>query len=93
MGGVEVDDRLRDRDDIDVVGRGGEVGGAEVGGRDLARLVEVDPDAGGLAGVAVSSSQRTSAWPPFSCGRMYGTYWSVTVESQRPTGPPRLRSG
>ncbi len=52
----------------------------------------VDPQAG--AGRRRSArSQRTSAWPPFSCGRMYGTYWSVTVDRQMPTRPPRLRSG
>ncbi len=37
-----------------------------------------------------SSNQRTSAWPPFSWGRMYGTYWSVTVERKRPTSCPSL---
>ena len=91
MGGVEMDDGLGDRDEVDVVGRGGQVGGAMVGDRDLARLVEVDPETGAVA--SVSSSQRTSAWPPFSCGRMYGTYWSVTGRAQTPTSPLRLRSG
>ena len=38
-------------------------------------------------------SQRTSAWPPFSCGRTYATSCSVTVDVQRPTRPERRRSG
>ena len=94
MGGVDVDDRLRDRDEVDIVGRGGEVRGAMVRDGDLAGLVELDADAGGSSPPdAPASSQRTSAWPPFSCGRMYGTYWSSTLESQSPIRPPRLRSG
>ena len=28
---------------------------------------------------------RVAGWWPCSCGRMYGTYWSVTVLSKRPT--------
>src|SRR5439155_14299667 len=39
------------------------------------------------------SRQRTAAWPPFSCGRMYATYCPSTVECQVPTAPPRFRSG
>ena len=30
-----------------------------------------------------ASSQRTAAWPPFSCGRTYGTSCSATVDDQR----------
>ena len=43
----------------------------------------------------VSSSQRTSAWPPFSWGRMYGTDWSVTVDRRAAHQPaaPTVRVG
>ena len=40
---------------------------------------------------SVSSSQRTSAWPPFSCGRMYGTVCSVDgrlVDGHEPAALP-----
>ena len=91
MRGIEMDDRLGRRRDIDIVVRGGEILRPDVGDRDLARPVEVDPKP--VAARSPSSSQRTSARPPFSWGQMYGTDWSVTVESQTPTRPPRFRSG
>ena len=46
MGGIEMDDGLGDGHEVDVVGRRVEVGGPVVGHRDLAGLVEVDPEAG-----------------------------------------------
>ena len=39
---------------------------------------------------SVSVNQRTSAWPPFSCGRMYGTVWSATVERPAADDPAAL---
>ena len=77
-----MDDRLADGPDVDVVRGSGQVGRTQVGDRDLERLGEVDPQT--VARDIGESSQRTSAWPPFSCGRMYGTYWSATVDDQTP---------
>ena len=89
--GVDVDHRLGPRRQVHVVARCGQVGRPEVRRRDLARSVERDPQP--RRAPSCNSSQRTSAWPPFSCGRTYGTYCSPTLEPQRPTAPPRHRSG
>src|SRR4051794_25448518 len=45
VSGVDVDDRLGDVDDVDIVGRGCEVVGSMVRDGNLARLVELDTDA------------------------------------------------
>ena len=59
MGGIEVDDGLRDGDEVDVMGRGREVGGTVVGDGDLAgRSRSIRRPA---PGPVASSSQRTSA--------------------------------
>src|SRR4051812_28823826 len=50
--GVEVDDRLAARAQLDVMGRGREVSGTEMGHRDLPRLVERDPKPAAARAVA-----------------------------------------
>ena len=68
------------------MGRGRQVGGAEMR-RPRPGAAGRGRSAGRAPARRRASSQRTSAWPPFSCGRMYGTCCSVTVD--RPAADQR----
>ena len=91
MGGIEVDDGLRDGDDVDVMGRRGEVGRADLRDRDLARLVELDPETTPVVPRARASGRRRGRRSP--AGECTGRIGRSTSESQAPISPPRLRSG
>ena len=94
MGGVDVDDRLRDRDEVDVVGRRGEVRGAMVRDGDLAGLVELDADAGRSRRPTrqprASGRRRGRRSPAAGCTGRTGRRRSTPSS---PIRPPRLRSG